>query len=41
MNEEQSSVEEQARKEVVKWLVDKNITKVIYVPHRLVNFVVQ
>lgn len=37
----QSDVERMAQKEVAKWLVNQQIVKVIYVHHRLVNFVVQ
>jgi leucyl-tRNA synthetase len=41
VSEDQESVEERARKEVAKWLVEKNVVKTIYVPTRLVNFVIQ
>lgn len=38
---EQEDVEERARKEVAKWLVNKQIAKTIYVPRKLLNFVVR
>ncbi len=37
----QADVERLAQKEVAKWLGNQQIAKVIYVHHRLVNFVVQ
>lgn len=41
VNESQATAEERARQEVEKWLVGKTIVKTIYVPKRLVNFVIQ
>lgn len=37
----QNAVEELARKEVAKWLVNQQVVKTIYVHHKLVNFVIQ
>jgi len=37
----QEDIEDKARKEVAKWLVDKQIAKTIYVPGKLLNFVVR
>ncbi len=34
-------IEEQAKKEISKWLVGKTIIKIIYVDHKLVNFVIK
>jgi len=38
---QQEAVEEQARKEVAKWLVNKQIRRTIYVPNKLMNFVLE
>jgi len=38
---DQSSIELDARALIGKWLADKNIVKVIFVPDRLINFVVK
>ncbi len=38
---QQEDVEERARKEVAKWLVNKQIARTIYVPGKLLNFVVR
>lgn len=40
LTESQTAVEDLARKEVAKWLVEKNILRTIYVPGKLVNFVI-
>lgn len=34
-------VQEQAKKEIAKWLAEKTISNIIFVPNRLINFVVQ
>jgi leucyl-tRNA synthetase len=41
LNVERDIAEEEARKEVTKWLVDKVIAKAIYVPNKLINFVLE
>ncbi len=38
---EQKHVEHRAREVVASWLADKNVSKVIFVPDKLINFVVQ
>jgi len=37
---DERELEERARKLVETWLHDKNIVRVVYVPHKLINFVV-